>query len=118
MVGLIRCRVEEHTDIIRELLRDAIGTQEAVSLLRVVSGIETQTAHMTRLERTVNLRLNIKGREFVFFGGSIHATPWDSWDVFTDGDDLDHSPHFDWVENSACLRTSQMVALVKEIASR
>lgn len=110
-------QVAELTGIIRELVRDAVGTSSVDAMLNIVHKVETHLYGAKSWGAVVRFSVKVGKAELRLLGGDIHACEQMTWDVYCCGVDLDTHPDYEHLGKSEYLTTPQMIQLLLKVAA-
>jgi hypothetical protein len=104
-------KYREMTGVLKELVRDAVGTSDPISLLEVVAALDRRFTDATKTHGYVWFELAYQGQSFLVDGVSR------SWDVrIGEYAYLEEHPRFrSVVERSSRLTSVELVLLFKKV---
>lgn len=106
--------------VVKELVRDAIGTSQGVLLLEIVGTIEDHLAELDRADSHARFQFQLGGEKFAAVGGNLHEHAGYCWQVFlvvgTTHIPLENHPRYEHLGVSHCLNTPMFIRLMKLVA--
>lgn len=110
-------KVANLTGIVRELIRDAMGTKDASSMLDIVRLIESHLYGLKSWNTHAQFKVKVGKVELSLLGGDIHACEQMTWDVGYNGRALEESERFGHLGESDYITTPEMLILLLKVAA-